>query len=48
MRWYKFWYALGLVFMSLFFLSSLNIMNPLYIVLSGVCFIECARTYDEK
>lgn len=48
MKWYKFWYFIGMGFLAVFFLSTLNAANPLYILLSMVSFIECARTYEKR
>lgn len=47
MRLYKIFYILGLVFMGLFFLSTLNSVVPLYALLSLISFIISAKYYKE-
>lgn len=40
MKIYKIFYILGLMFMALFFLSTLNSVTPIYALLSSVSFIS--------
>lgn len=47
MKTYKIFYALGLAFMGLFFLSTLSSGTPLYILLSLICFLISAKYYHE-
>lgn len=47
MKIYKVFYTLGLMFMALFFLSTLNSVTPLYALLSLVSFIISAKYYKE-
>ncbi len=44
---YKVWYALGLIFMGLFALSSLYTINVFYVLLSLISFIMSATHYEE-
>lgn len=44
----KIFYILGLMFMALFFLSTLNSVTPLYALLSLVSFIISAKYYKEN
>lgn len=48
MKIYKIFYILGLVFMGLFFLSTLNSVIPLYALLSLISFIISGRYYNEN
>lgn len=48
MKIYKIFYILGLMFMTLFFLSTLNSAVPLYALLSLVSFIISAKYYKEN
>lgn len=47
MKIYKIFYILGLMFMALFFLSTLNSAVPLYALLSLVFFIIRGKYYKE-
>jgi hypothetical protein len=47
MKTYKIWYALGIIFMALFALSSLYTINVFYILLSLVSFIISATYYED-
>lgn len=47
MKIYKIFYILGLMFMALFFLSTLNSAVPLYALLSLVSFIISGKYYKE-
>lgn len=47
MKWYKVWYVLGLMFMGIFFLSTLTVPSLMILLLSVVCFILCAKYYKE-
>lgn len=48
MKIYKIFYILGLVFMALFFLSTLNSAVPLYALLSLLSFIISGKYYKES
>ena len=48
MKIYKIFYILGLMFMTLFFLSTLNSVTPIYALLSLVSFIISAKYYKEN
>lgn len=48
MKIYKIFYILGLMFMTLFFLSTLNLVTPIYALLSLVSFIISGRYYKEN
>ena len=48
MKTYKIFYILGLMFMALFFLSTLNSVTPIYVLLSLVFFIISANYYKEN
>lgn len=48
LKMYKFWYILGLVFMGLFFLSSIETLHVMYILLSLVCFIISGKYYEKE
>ena len=39
MKIYKIFYILGLMFMGLFFLSTLSTGTPLYVLISLICFL---------
>lgn len=45
---YKFWYVIGLIFMGIFFITSTKVLQPIYILLSLVCFIISAKQYENK
>lgn len=47
MKIYKIFYILGLIFMTLFFLSTLNSVTPLYVLISLICFLISAKYYKE-
>lgn len=47
MKNYKLWYILGLMFMGLFFLSTLTNPSLLMLLLSLVSFITSAKYYKE-
>ena len=47
MKIYKIFYILGLMFMALFFLSTLNSAVPLYALLSLVSFIISGKYFIE-
>lgn len=47
MKIYKIFYILGLMFMALFFLGTLNSAVPLYALLSLVSFIISGKYYKE-
>jgi hypothetical protein len=47
MKIYKIFYILGLMFMALFFLSTLSTGTPLYILISLICFLISAKYYKE-
>lgn len=48
MKIYKIFYILGLMFMALFFLGTLNLVTPIYALLSLVSFIISGRYYKEN
>ncbi len=45
---YKFWYVIGLIFMGIFLITSTKVLQPIYILLSLVCFIISAKQYENK
>lgn len=47
MKIYKIFYILGLLFMGLFFLSTLSTGTPLYVLISLICFLISAKYYKE-
>lgn len=47
MKIYKIFYILGLMFMTLFFLSTLSTGTPLYILISLICFLISVKYYKE-
>ena len=47
MKIYKIFYILGLMFMGLFFLSTLFTGTPLYVLISLICFLISAKYYKE-
>lgn len=47
MKIYKIFYILGLMFMGLFFLSTLSTGTPLYVLISLICFLIIAKYYKE-
>ena len=47
MKIYKIFYILGLMFMRLFFLSTLSTGTPLYVLISLICFLINAKYYKE-
>lgn len=48
MKIYKTFYILGLMFMGLFFLSTLSTGTPLYVLISLIiCFLISAKYYKE-
>lgn len=47
MKIYKIFYILGLMFMELFFLSTLSTGTPLYVLISLICFLISAKYYKE-
>lgn len=48
MKIYKIFYILGLMFMGLFFLSTLSTGTPLYVLISLICFLISAKYYKEQ
>ena len=48
MKIYKIFYILGLMFMALFFLGTLNSVTPIYALISLVSFIISGRYYKEN
>lgn len=47
MKIYKIFYILGLMFMGLFFLSTLSTGTPLHVLISLICFLISAKYYKE-
>lgn len=47
MKIYKIFYILGLMFMGLFFFSTLSTGTPLYVLISLICFLISAKYYKE-
>lgn len=47
MKIYKIFYILGLMFMGLFFLSTLSTGTLLYVLISLICFLISAKYYKE-
>lgn len=47
MKIYKIFYILGLMFMGLFFLSTLSTGTSLYVLISLICFLISAKYYKE-
>ena len=47
MKIYKIFYILGLMFMGLFFLSTLSTGTPLCVLISLICFLISAKYYKE-
>ena len=48
MKIYKIWYILGLMFMGLFFLSTLTTPSLIMLLLSLVSFILYAKNYKNE
>lgn len=47
MKIYKIFYILGLMFMGLFFPSTLSTGTPLYVLIILICFLISAKYYKE-